>query len=102
MLPAAGIFLLCKGGYLRQTRWPYLGVGLFIPVNVNMILNMIIYNLNSGLDSLAAAHRTQTHYTGGETLTLAVYLERVGAWSTLLMNHLGGAAGWPTTPQRWR
>ena len=71
---------------LLRTRWPYLAAGLFILVN----LNLVVYNLTTGFDSLASSARASADYAAGEQLSPRLYIWRLGALVLGLLQNLGG------------
>ena len=87
LLPGAAIFLVRHGRPLLRTRWPYLAAALFVLVN----LNLLVYNLTSGLGSVAYGQQVSADYARNQELTPGVYLERVAAVVLGLFQNLGGA-----------
>lgn len=68
MLVAAALWLVVtRPGWLR-TRWPWLG----LLAAMLAVSNLILYNLNSGFNSLAGAQQRDYAFTGG--VDLATYL----------------------------
>ena len=86
LLPGAAIFLLTQGRPLLRTRWPYLAAALFLMIN----LNLVIYNLTNGFDSVATGLRHSRQLTQEEHLTPQVYLGRLRELGIGLLLDLGG------------
>jgi 4-amino-4-deoxy-L-arabinose transferase-like glycosyltransferase len=87
LLPGAAIFLVWRGWPLLRGRWPYLAAGLFLLAN----LNLLVYNLASGFDSVSYGVEKTAEYAREQELTPAVYLERMALLLLGLLQHLGGA-----------
>ena len=87
LLPGAATFLLWRGRPLLRTPWPYLGAGLFVLVN----LNILIYNLMTDVGSLAAGSSKIGHFSSREELSPQTYTARVSRLGVGLVQLLGGA-----------
>ena len=94
LIAGSAVFLLYQGRTLMRTRWPYLAAGLFVLVN----LNLLIYNLASGFSSLAYGSRViaaygkeiAVQYSGEQGLSAQLYFERLGRLLLGLSQGLGG------------
>jgi hypothetical protein len=87
LLPGAALFLVWQGRSLLRNRYLYLAAGLFVLVN----LNLAIYNVSTGFDSLFLGLERNAYYTQDEQLTPSTYLSRLVRLAVLLMAMLGGA-----------
>ena len=64
LLPGAVIFLFWKAPSSLRTRQPYLAAGLFLLVN----LNLLVFNLATGFGSVAYGLGVASDYTRGQAL----------------------------------
>ncbi|MGE3272871.1 MAG: PQQ-dependent sugar dehydrogenase, partial [Chloroflexota bacterium] len=81
---AAGV-TLARPRWLRG-RWPWLSVLLALIGSANLL----IANLRGNFAGLTSALAVQAGYTGGEVLTVPVYLDRLRQTVWLLTDSLGG------------
>ncbi len=86
LLPGVGGYVLWHARGLLRTPWPYLGVLLFLVGYFNVLL----YNAQSGWDSLSSARRIQAEYAVDQQASSG-YLASAGAMLLLLARILGGA-----------
>lgn len=87
LLPGAALFLLWRGRWLLKTRWLYAAGGLFVLIN----LNLLVYNLATGFHSIAYGKEIAASYAPRETLMPLVYLERFARLLLGFFQALGGA-----------
>lgn len=87
LLPGMAVFLVWRRRALLRTRWPYLAAGLFALTN----LNLLIYNLATGFDSVSTAVDKAANYSRGVETTPESYLDRLGLLGLGLFQALGGA-----------
>jgi 4-amino-4-deoxy-L-arabinose transferase-like glycosyltransferase len=95
----AGLFGLWRGRRLLRTRWLPLAIGLFLLMN----LNLVVYNLTNDFDSVHnAIYRASTPaYSNRQGLSPAVYLVREARLQLGLFRHLGGAVDAHDITQPW-
>jgi 4-amino-4-deoxy-L-arabinose transferase-like glycosyltransferase len=96
LLPGVAAYVLWRGWPLSRTRWPYLALGLFLLAN----LNLLIFNLGTGLGSVSEAIGKVGAYQesisdrfeeGSDAQGVGGYLLRLGWLLTGLTLTLGGA-----------
>ncbi|MCC6176610.1 MAG: glycosyltransferase family 39 protein [Chloroflexi bacterium] len=75
-----------RPGWLRGP-WPYLSI---VAVGVGSA-NLLLANVQDDLVGLTHGMAVQASYTGGETLTLDVYRDRLGALIYLVSDSMSGA-----------
>jgi 4-amino-4-deoxy-L-arabinose transferase-like glycosyltransferase len=94
LLPGAAIFMLLRDRPLLWTRWALMAAGLFVLVN----LNLVVYNLATGFDSVSYGAQKTAEYARQQELTPLVYVERLALLFLGLLQHLGGAVDLRRTP----
>jgi 4-amino-4-deoxy-L-arabinose transferase-like glycosyltransferase len=87
LLAGSAVFLFWRGRALLRTRWPYVAAGLFILIN----LNLLIHNLTTGFDSVSQGLVKAAEYARYNELTPQLYLGRLGLLLLGLLQILGGA-----------
>jgi hypothetical protein len=94
LLPGAAAFTLGFRRQLLTSRWLYVAGAAFLLVNVNLL----IYNLTTGFDSLGRGIEQSGEYAEGVPLSWPLYLERAGLLMLGLFQSLGGAVDLYTDP----
>jgi hypothetical protein len=87
LLPGAATFVILRRRQLVTSRWLYVAAALFLLVN----LNLLIYNVATGFDSLGRGIEQSGEYAEGEPLSWPLYLERASLLLLGLYQSLGGA-----------
>ena len=87
LLPGLALFVVMRRKPLLANRWLYIAGLLFVLVN----LNLLIYNLRTGFDSIEEGIEQSGEYAEGAPLTGRLYLERAALLLLGLFQSLGGA-----------
>ena len=94
LLPGAVAFVVMRRRSLLTSRWLYVAALAFVLVN----LNLLVYNLTTGFESVSRGIEQADEYAEGEALTGWLYLERLGLLLLGLFQSLGGAVDLEASP----
>jgi len=89
LAPGLAAWAVWQRTALLKRRAAYVGLGLFLVVN----LPLLVFNLSTGLRSAEAAVQVQVAYGGGQALTPALYLQNLAALLGSIPPLLGGVIG---------
>lgn len=94
LLPGLALFVVMRRKPLLGSRWLAVAALLFVGVN----LNLLVYNLRTGFDSIEEGIEQSGQYAEGAPLTRTLYLERMGLLLLGLFQSLGGAVDLDADP----
>jgi 4-amino-4-deoxy-L-arabinose transferase-like glycosyltransferase len=86
LAPGAALFLVWRAWPLVRSRWLWLAAGLFVLVN----LNLLVYNLASGFESIRSGVDKSASYTDSEEIAPRSYQGRLAALGLGLYQVVGG------------
>lgn len=94
LLPGAALYVILCRRRLLTSRWLYVAGLVYLLVN----LNLLVYNVRSGFDSIDQGIDQSGEYAEGEPLSGRLYMQRAGLLLLGLFQSLGGAVDLDASP----